>query len=277
LSFKDQKVQDEFLNDFYKSSFYFNIVTKKTNFDQEDFKNDIRQCNDFQSAILMSIKYFSHKGQNAKVYGDKTPDYLKHIAFLKKLFPNAKFLHIIRDPRDYCLSVKKIWGKSFETSAYSWHKEIMIARKVSKGFSKDYMEIKYEKLLTNTSEIMQDICTFINIPFEESMLRLSKPSENYGEAKGMQEVLSDNFQKYKKNISKKDLLKIEGIAYNEMISLGYQPIYAKELKRLSFIKFKFLKIYDGYKSMSFHINEKGLFKGLSYFIKLHQETSYVNK
>src|SRR5262249_17485639 len=37
--------------------------------------------------------------------GDKTPDYVRSISVLHALWPKAKFVHLIRDPRDVCLSV----------------------------------------------------------------------------------------------------------------------------------------------------------------------------
>src|SRR5260370_494053 len=36
--------------------------------------------------------------------GDKTPDYVRFIPTLHALWPHAKFVHLIRDGRDVCLS-----------------------------------------------------------------------------------------------------------------------------------------------------------------------------
>jgi hypothetical protein len=45
------------------------------------------------------------KGQGKRLVGDKTPSYLRHIPTLHALWPQAKFVHIIRDGRDVCLSI----------------------------------------------------------------------------------------------------------------------------------------------------------------------------
>src|SRR5262245_32654294 len=42
--------------------------------------------------------------------GEKTPDYVRHVTLLHRLFPQAKFIHIIRDGRDVMLSTLE-WAK----------------------------------------------------------------------------------------------------------------------------------------------------------------------
>ena len=39
---------------------------------------------------------------------DKSPGYITKMALLHKLYPDAKFVHIIRDGRDVWLSLKKL-------------------------------------------------------------------------------------------------------------------------------------------------------------------------
>jgi hypothetical protein len=45
------------------------------------------------------------------IWGDKSPSYIHHLPLIKRLYPKAKFIHIVRDVRDYCLSIQKAWGK----------------------------------------------------------------------------------------------------------------------------------------------------------------------
>ncbi|MDP1558114.1 MAG: sulfotransferase [Nitrosomonas sp.] len=57
----------------------------------------------------------SREGQQR--WGEKSPMNLQHITALAKVFPNAQFIHIIRDVRDYCLSINKAWGKDMPRAA----------------------------------------------------------------------------------------------------------------------------------------------------------------
>jgi hypothetical protein len=47
--------------------------------------------------------YRQRKGKS--LVGDKTPSYVLNLPTLHGLWPKAKFVHIIRDGRDVCLSV----------------------------------------------------------------------------------------------------------------------------------------------------------------------------
>ena len=43
-------------------------------------------------------------GPQTRFVGDKTPTYTRHLGRLDRLFPEAKFIHIVRDPRDVAVS-----------------------------------------------------------------------------------------------------------------------------------------------------------------------------
>ncbi len=96
------------------------------------------------------FKFYIPQSKNKNViWGDKTPQYLPRIKLLKRLYPKAKFIHIIRHPGDYCISAKKAWGKSIYRSANSWRHEIEKAREVGGGLGDDYLEVFYENLVEN--------------------------------------------------------------------------------------------------------------------------------
>ena len=45
--------------------------------------------------------------QGKESWGDNTPTFFNMISTLLRIFPNAKFIHIVRDGRDVYLSRKK--------------------------------------------------------------------------------------------------------------------------------------------------------------------------
>lgn len=106
--------------------------------------------------------------------GDKTPNYVFHLRLLAKTFPNARFVHIIRDGRDVALSLLEMpWGPSrFDEAAYYWKRRVELGRRTGSALGADrYHEILYEDLVSATEEKVRGLCRFLGIPFDSSMLR----------------------------------------------------------------------------------------------------------
>ena len=62
-----------------------------------------KRAENYQEFVSALYNTFGNK-QGKPLAGEKTPDYCRHIPLLHKLFPWAKFVHIIRDGRDVALS-----------------------------------------------------------------------------------------------------------------------------------------------------------------------------
>ena len=105
-------------------------------------------------------------------FGDKTPIYCKHLTTIRRVLPEARFIHIIRDGRDAALSLRQMWfspGWEIETQASFWRDCIVSARSAGVG-RPDYLEIRYEDLILNTRETLERVCAHVNLEFEDRML-----------------------------------------------------------------------------------------------------------
>src|SRR5215207_10773521 len=63
-------------------------------------------------------------------WGDKTPVYCRYIQSIRKVLPEARFIHIIRDGRDAALSLRKMRfspGWEIKTQAAYWRKFVLAA------------------------------------------------------------------------------------------------------------------------------------------------------
>ncbi|MDX2245493.1 MAG: sulfotransferase [Bacteroidia bacterium] len=207
------------------------------------------------------------------VWGDKTPGYILHYDLLKQIFPAAKFVHIIRDPRDYALSVQNAWGRSLYRAAHRWNETMRAVR--NKGQKKnEYLEVRYEDLLENPAVVLSQICVFAGLTYEQGMERLSRVTENLGEAKGQTTILSGNKNKFLERIPKNKLLRIEELVCTEAEKLSYKMVNRVHYKPLTKKEMFMLKIQDGISSARFHMGERGITKGMQYFLKLHREGSW---
>lgn len=179
------------------------------------------------------------------IWGDKSPTYIKHMALLQRHFPDARFVHIVRDVRDYCLSINKAWGKNMLRACQRWTDDVSAARKFAEKFPTQYFQLRYEDLLSKPEEELQGICDFIQINFEETMLVLSKSPEKVGDTSGAKIIVATNKNKYRDQISTTLISEIEKISGPVLYSLGYETDNAESTNRLSKTKLMYYQLMDG--------------------------------
>ena len=130
-------------------------------------------CAEFSAAgvfeALMRTEVDAPRG-SGRIWGDKSPSYIDDLPLLKQLYPAARVLHIVRDVRDYCLSMHKAWGKDMLRAAQRWADGVRKARKDGAALGADYLELRYEDLLARTEPELRRVCAFLGVEFEPRML-----------------------------------------------------------------------------------------------------------
>ncbi len=115
--------------------------------------------------------------ENKPRWGDKTPQYVRAIPTLAEIFPEARFIHIIRDGRDVALSlIRERFGPgNVYTAAGLWRETIEAGRRGARILAPDqYLEVRYEALTGNPGETLRSICAFVGESIHEDVLELSR-------------------------------------------------------------------------------------------------------
>ncbi len=147
----------------------------------ERFKTSSRKLQDIFTILIDEHRILHNK----LIAGEKTPSHLYHVDTLFEWFPNAKVIHIIRDPRDILASEinKNLkpdyplqkgsffynWGL-FMYVLIQWNLAIRLNRKYLQKYPRNYTSIRYEDLLLNHEQTVREVCNFLNVDFEEAML-----------------------------------------------------------------------------------------------------------
>ena len=179
------------------------------------------------------------------VWGDKSPGYIRHLELLLAHFPDARVIHIVRDVRDYCVSMRKAWGKDIRRAAYLWARDVGRAHAICSSRPDACMEVKYESLLRTPSAELVKLCAFLGVEYSDDILRLRKASESVGDAKGKAEIVRDNFGKYARRLSRREIRDIESLAFDTMRKLGFTPTCATRARSMSAIEQRLRRIKDG--------------------------------
>lgn len=120
-------------------------------------------------AALFSL-YAEQSG--AAHWGDKTPEHIRHMAEIRRDFPNAKLIHLVRDGRDVAEAMRRmIWGPvSAYGLAHEWRREVMHWESfVAAHGSAGTMIVRYEDLVTSPRETLARVLEFIGEPFVDTV------------------------------------------------------------------------------------------------------------
>ncbi|MGV2340269.1 MAG UNVERIFIED_CONTAM: sulfotransferase [Planctomycetaceae bacterium] len=103
------------------------------------------------------------------VVGDNTPLYVMAIPAILELFPNAKFIHMVRDPRDVVCSMLNMRFGACEavTAAMEWHQTLgcwLLAERLIPESQR--MECRYEDLCTSPEATFGGVASFVGATAE---------------------------------------------------------------------------------------------------------------
>ncbi|NVO01944.1 MAG: sulfotransferase [Bacteroidetes bacterium] len=132
---------------------------------------------------IVSSSYISlNTKKDVKIIGDKNPSYSsENFHKIFQLFPDAKFIHLIRDYHDHIVSMQK-GNFKLPSAAYMailWKKSIRILAKYKKKKPENFFTIKYETFVENPEFHMKDICQFLELPFDKEMFEFITKKENH--------------------------------------------------------------------------------------------------
>ena len=119
--------------------------------------------------------------------GDKTPGYTGKIAMLHALWPATRFVHLIRDGRDVCLSLLEwrperfarrlpAWSRDpVSAAAMFWAGRVRAAREAGRALGPSlYREVRYESLVADPEGECRALCRFLGVPEDDAMVRFAE-------------------------------------------------------------------------------------------------------
>ena len=140
---------------------------------------------DNEPSIVSSLnRSFAHNEGKTR-WGDKTPGYVMHLELLHKLWPEARIIHMIRDPRDVVPSILSYWEVGPQTNnplevIWYWKKQVATGmREGPKYFGDRYLEVRFEDFVAHPEEKLQEVCGHIGAAYEPEMLAYYQTAERY--------------------------------------------------------------------------------------------------
>ena len=180
------------------------------------------------SSMLLAVteQFMQMRGKTRWV--EKTPSHLLCLEAIRRHFPDAPILRIIRDPRDVAISLLKVpWGpKSIISAACYWREH---DEQSCEFFEKDTnsLTIRYEDLLTSPRETLTTVCERTGIEFEESMLNtaqsagLTMTAHEVWRKKAAEKIDVSRVDVWKRELAPDDVSRMEAVLGDRLLSYGY--------------------------------------------------------
>ena len=166
-------------------------------------------------------------------WGDKTPMYMQRLSLLERLFPDARYVHLIGDGRDTAVSflsmpagiVTRTWAHP-ETAgefACQWRTEVEAARALGRRVGDRYLETRYEELVADPERELRRICELAALEFAPSMLEYAgkvdvstKPHQQ-----SLTKAPTPGLRDWRSELSPADVEAFEEVAGDLLRELGY--------------------------------------------------------
>lgn len=156
-----------------KMTHYKRIV--KLNPDPERIRKDF-QAGEKSYGRLFALFHEHHAERAGKQrWGDKSLYVERFMPNIIKEFPDAKILHMIRDPRDRYSSVKKRYKTDrgrVGSATGKWRYSSSLAKRNQEYYPRNYSVVTYESLVEQPEVTLGNICEFIGEPYVPEMLAM---------------------------------------------------------------------------------------------------------
>ena len=103
---------------------------------------------------------------------DHTPQNIQNPLMLTQIFPNSRFIHMVRDPRAVAASVLPLdWGPdTAEDAAIFWAQKLSYGLALEQVYADRCLRVYYEDIVRDPERVIFKIAKFCDIEFDMAML-----------------------------------------------------------------------------------------------------------
>ncbi len=96
----------------------------------------------------------------------------RHFYRVPEIIPDARFIHILRDPRDVARSAIGMgWAGNVYHGLEFWEKSECDWQELESTLrSEQYIQVRFEDIITDTREVLTEICRFLGLEYNDQML-----------------------------------------------------------------------------------------------------------
>jgi hypothetical protein len=230
-------------------------------FDASDLEAKVMAaCNNGSDFLRIVMEGVAHK-QGADRWIDSTPTNIPHMLRISRDFPEAQFIHIIRDARDVALSLDRHhWSRplpwdrkrSLLAAGLYWEWIVRKGRRFGAILGPKYMEVHYEELVEQPQQPLNRIGEFLGHDLDYARIQqagigsVRKPLTAFKE-----ELKEGHFSpvgRWKNKFPEDQLVWCERLVGNYLVELGYALSHPGSILErplaVGMLRLEYEKFYD---------------------------------
>lgn len=162
-------------------------------------------------------------------WGEKTPFHARHWRDIASAFPEAQFVHLVRDARDVTASWKRapFGPKHLYVAAQRWRDYLLTMAEARSALpASRFFELRYEELVRTPQATIRSLCEYLGEPYAPEMLSFHTDTTPYFTDERNLENLTrplirDNVCKWRTQMSPKDVAIVEAVAGDQLEAAAY--------------------------------------------------------
>lgn len=187
IKYWDRSAILSFVEFIFQHNVFIHRTLENLKIDREAFTRDLLTLEGKGNIrdFLIRVNYNGYSlfpKEEILLVGDKNPVYSIYTSRFLKIFPEAKFICILRDYRDNFVSMRKLADLKLEApilplQVYRWKYVVRHFLKCREKYPDRVKIIRYEDLVTKQQEMIPELCRYLGIPFEPSVFDFHRKQE----------------------------------------------------------------------------------------------------
>lgn len=178
-----------------------------------------------------------------RVLVEKSGVHTHSMSGIWRLFPDARFVHVLRDGRDVVVSAlaaqrswAPTWAQSIHSAARVWATDAQAATHCGATRPSQFLEIRYEALHADPLAGYRNLYDFCGLPYDDSLLNEVIERNDFARQYAGGE---NKFHRggrvgdWRTRFSRADVVNFVAAAGRTLVRLGYEPNHRWAIRRLA--------------------------------------------
>jgi hypothetical protein len=179
---------------------------------------------------LLLRRFADQRG--AAVVGEKTPNHVLYLPTLHDFFPDARFIHLVRDPRAVVNSWRSVPWSSGRVwrDAEIWVEYVAAGRAAAPGLSEALQVVSFEDLVRAPERVLRRVCAHLTLDYDPAMVAFHERTPQTvnverepWKANTTQPIDPSVAERWRTALTPGQVVEVEAVAAEEMPHWGYTP------------------------------------------------------